>query len=702
MDKRDYWQYCNYKIHSFLNPSNLFSFFCHTCKVRLCTKCLKIHNSNFSSHKVEEVKNEKQKLSIKLEEIDNDNVGININEGDKNNFANNIIINFTGKLDKLDNIFQSIVQEKNEKLNEYKTKKIVVEQKLENPKIKINLEEECKNVKNNYEEFIIKKQASKDLFDSLENLLNNQTFQQNQNSKFNICSNVNNIDISIKQKIKNININFNKNEELNIQNNKKPKNIYKDQDSKEFQKLNDLSFSQILAKKEIFLNENDGVKGQKKKTKLITNSIPVTVKIESKINSNKEKIFKKEEYNPQMDFPKNHISNFQKSTNYNQSIYVNKKIKREREKNKEYNINKEPKFSFYGENKKTKFEVTDDSKIHNNTNEGMIMSFSNSFLNLFNIILNKEGETSISLIKIIGNQTFYEHFPSEQINHKVPFLYSNKFPFLCSRLININNKAFVIGGISFLETDKCGNKFVFRLDYINKQTSKGDIYSVPLRDTLYVHQSHHLIYSELYNFLFVISGKDQTKCEYGIFDKGKEIIKEWKEIDSVKKAKENSICFLLNQKYIFLFGEKTEHDYYTYHENDYEVFDITSIFEDKFGKWKTLMFSTNKDNEAIFRIKIPGIIEEDNNIYILGGYGFGLGRNLNWKISFSDNDEKNENNHKIISSMKTLKIKALNDNGDILSFYGQQKFIKYQDEFHNINIQGRYMKFNKNDFDANF
>jgi hypothetical protein len=168
-----------------------------------------------------------------------------------------------------------------------------------------------------------------------------------------------------------------------------------------------------------------------------------------------------------MDFPKNHISNFQKSTNYNQSIYVNKKIKREREKNKEYNINKEPKFSFYGENKKTKFEVTDDSKIHNNTNEGMIMSFSNSFLNLFNIILNKEGETSISLIKIIGNQTFYEHFPSEQINHKVPFLYSNKFPFLCSRLININNKAFVIGGISFLETDKCGNKFVFRLDYIN-------------------------------------------------------------------------------------------------------------------------------------------------------------------------------------------------------------------------------------------
>ena len=61
------------------------------------------------------------------------------------------------------------------------------------------------------------------------------------------------------------------------------------------------------------------------------------------------------------------------------------------------------------------------------------------------------------------------------------------------------------------------------------------------------------------------------------------------------------------------------------------------------------MFSTNKDNEAIFRIKIPGIIEEDNNIYILGGYGFGLGRNLNWKISFSDNDEKNENNHKIIN-----------------------------------------------------
>ena len=698
MDKRDYWQYCNYKIHSFLNKNNLFSYFCHTCKLRLCVKCIKIHNSNFSSHVVEEIKNEKQKLLIKLKEIEKDNFDTNIINFNENNFANNIILNFIGNLGKLDNIFQAILQEKNEKLYEYKNKKIDVEQKLENPKVKINLEEECKNIKNNYDEFIIKKQASNDLFDSLEDLLNSQ---QNQNSKFNICSNINNIDISNKAKIKNIKINENK--RLNIQNKKERKNIYKEKDSKEIKKENDLFFSQIIENKEISLNETSEIKDQENKSQFTTNTIPKISEIKSEVHFDEVKRLKSDGYIPGMNFEKNYNSIFRGFTDCNQSIYVKRKIQRERAKNKEYNNKKESKFSFDNEpNKKRKLELKNDSKVENNRIKTDDVSYNNSLLYLFNIILNKEGETSLLLIKIIENQIYCEYFPSGQINHKVPFLYRNKFPFLCSRLININNKAFVIGGISFLGTNEIGNKFVFRLDYNNKQNIRGDIYSVPLLDTLYAHKSHHLIYSKLYNFIFVISGKNQTKCEYGILDKNKEKIKAWKEIDSVQKSRENAICFLFNEKYIFLFGEKMEHDYYNCYQYDYEVFDISNISMDTCGKWKTYMFNINKANEAIFKIKIAGIIEDDNNIYILGGYGFELGHNLNWKISFiNDNNEQAESNHKIISSIEILKSKALNEYEGVLSFYGQQNFIKYQDKFHNINIQGKYMNFNINDFDDN-
>ena len=319
----------------------------------------------------------------------------------------------------------------------------------------------------------------------------------------------------------------------------------------------------------------------------------------------------------------------------------------------------------------------------------------NSCLNLFNICLNKEGETSLSLVKIIGNQTFLQQISSEQIIHKVPFINKDRFPCLCSRLININNKAFIIGGIPYLEENDCGNKFVFRLDYFNKEIREPNIYIVSMKETIFPHQSHHLIYSELYNFIFVISGKGQKKCEYGILDKEKKEIKEWKEIDSVNVSKENAICFLLNEKYIFLFGG-INNNYQSY-KYDYEVFNISLISKNKSEKWKTHQFITNKNNKAIFHIKIAGIIETNNNIYILGGFNYGLGPNLNYIISFNEEKNGGGENGKIIESINNCE--SLNKYKDILSFYGQQKFMEYQEKFHNINILGKYTKLSKYELD---
>ena len=209
---------------------------------------------------------------------------------------------------------------------------------------------------------------------------------------------------------------------------------------------------------------------------------------------------------------------------------------------------------------------------------------------------------------------------------------------------------------------------------------------------IFEHIFHHLIYSEVYNIIFVISGRNQRKCEYGILDKNIEKIIEWKEMDSVLKPKENDLCFLLNDKYIFLLGEKTGMQY------NYEVFDISNI--SKKGKWKSYSFIPNNTNVGIFGIKIPGIIEVKDNVYVLGGYQHGIGNNLNWKINFTtDSRDKEDNEFKRIDSIIYLKSDKIQNYDGILSFYGQQKFIKLQDSFANLNILGKNVKFTKSQLD---
>ena len=722
MDKIYYWKYCNFIQHSYFNSTSLFSYFCHNCKRRLCLDCFKKHCSIFSSHNIEEIKNDRQKLEIKLEELQNENFGLKMDAYPNNFSANNIINSFADKLKDLDKIYKKIIEEKNKTLIEYLNNKKDIQEQLENQDNKMNIDEETQNIRNSYDELTLKIKSVNDLFDSLGYLVIKNS-ENNPNQKFNVCSNINNIEFSNTSQFKNININIKENKELNITDNDETNNVYSEIKPKEVIKINDLLFpneNENLDK--ISLNESIKEKVQINQSKLIQNRRPKERQIQYKHNIKLGNIFKNM-FISGIDFPKNYNSNDPRYTSYNNySIYVNRKIQRELAKNDVYNKNyKESKFSFDEEepNKKRKLEITNNTIIpnsddmnfsnnkvifsginnNNNLNNEIEKSFSNnSCFHLFNIRLNKEGETSLSLVKIIGNRTFFEYIPSEQINHKVPFLFFEKFPFLCSRLININNKAFIIGGISYFENNNCGNKFVFRLDYINNKNKRiGNINCLPLKETLFPHQSHHLIYSDLYNFIFVISGKEQKKCEYGIMDKEKKEINEWKEIGSVNKPRENAICFLFNEKYIFLFGDKNDNNNFSYYKYEYEVFNISLISMNKLIHWKTYQFISTKDNKSIFHIKISGIIEEDNNIYILGGYSYGLGNNLNYKISFINDENELENDYKIINTINNCE--AMIKNEEILSFYGQQKFMEYQGKFHNINIQGKYMKFSQYDFD---
>ena len=170
-------------------------------------------------------------------------------------------------------------------------------------------------------------------------------------------------------------------------------------------------------------------------------------------------------------------------------------------------------------------------------------------------------------------------------------------------------------------------------------------------------------------------------------------------MDSVQYPRQNSLCFLVNERYIFIFGEKNKFSNNNY---NYEVFDIYSIFKGKPGIWQNYNFIINRNNESIFNVKIPGIIEIKNNIYVLGGYQYGIGQNLNWKIFFtSDAEDEKDNRNKRITSIVNLRSQSLKDDEKIFSFYGEQKFIKYQNYFINVNMQGKIFEFTQNQLDEN-
>ena len=602
---------------------------------------------------------EAEKIKLFIEEIEREKSL----EYLKNEYLANIkISHFSEQLKKLYTVFENMNVEYNKEYKDIELFKKNIESKLGDKDF--NIDEEIKKIDNKYDILLQKQKLIEEIFYSLNNFVTDKKPTKNINpTNVSLIQNINDFYVSKKvgKEVNKININ---NDECNKISNQ---NKLKEQD-REF-KPNE---------------ENKNIQ-----LKLVSNNF------EDKNNFH---------LNNNNHFLKNEIQNYcdeylnsEKFKNNNEnSIYLNKKIQREKSKGEE-NKN-EQNISFrHNHHKKKKIINTIDKTSDNNKN--IFKNVDN--YNIFNLVLNKEGEVFITFCGNIENEFINITVNEKNIISKILFLQHDKFSFLCSRLININNKAFIIGGKSSIDENDNGSNLVFRMDYIiNKSNNNiGEIMLFPMKNTIYMHQSHNIIYSELYNKIFVISGKNQRKCEYGILDKQKEIIKDWKEMDSVQYPRQNSLCFLVNERYIFLFGEKNKFSNNNY---NYEVFDISSIFEGKQGLWQNYNFIINRNNESIFKVKIPGIIEIDNNIYVLGGYQYGIGQNLNWKISFtSDTEDEQDNKNKTIISIVNLRSQSLKEDEKIFSFYGQQKFIKYQNYFININMQGKIFEFTLNQLDEN-
>lgn len=694
MEKLDFAQFCNFKKHEGNVESYYCLLYCYNCNLSMCSECVLAHNSNPNNvtHKTLEINKEIQDIKKKIHEIKRDKTLFGVSKEERMRIGNTQIREFTEKLSNLNIVFKDMVTAYKKGYDEIQNKKNDLEKRMKNKEK--NLEEEIQMINNNYDELIKKQQSIEELYNSVENMLNNKQIQQKGNNikQLIVCSNINNFNI-----LNNANLIDNKNN--------------------------------IIESKEQKINQKDDFKPLDKEKKIISFSLQKNE--QNKNNINFQSILPKNQIHPNNDSMNLLNINSQKYPSHD-SIYTNKKIQRERTKNYEKNGSESSDYSFdnkeykkrklddinFSQNKDNNSEITSNKnkiisqQINNykvNVNNYYINNISNvsdikekesqidTSFNFYNLRLNKEGEVSISLKSIIDNMSTIKSYGPKEIKHNIPFLHSEKFPFICSRLVNIDNKAFIIGGKSYFDNNNQGNCLVFRINFVNNINNNGykEVFSSPLKSTNFPHQSHHLIYSKLYNTIFVISGKNQKACEYGILDKSKDLIQEWKEMDSVRYPRENALCFLFNEKYIYLFNDKIE---LNSNESEYDVFDISNLD----GKWKNFSVKTNNDNRAIFGTKIAGIIESGKNIYVLGGSVYGLGNNLNWKITFTEDEkDQTDNEYKRIDSIFNLPINKINKSKGILSFYGQQRFVKYHDYFMNINIQGKDIQFQQNHFDEN-
>ena len=276
---------------------------------------------------------------------------------------------------------------------------------------------------------------------------------------------------------------------------------------------------------------------------------------------------------------------------------------------------------------------------------------------------------------------------SSDIVHTEDFLYSEKFPYPYCRLVNINNKAYVIGGNKQDDFNDLGNNFCFQIycQRNEEDSSLDKVICTPMKFTNYRHQSHCLLYSDKYKTIFVLSGHNQKKCEYAkINEKG--CITEWEELLPLKEPREDCLGFLFNEKYIFLIGGKKYEE-----NNNYEVFDFSSLYENRRPMWKHYRIEYNFINKNLFDSKGSGIIEYKNKIYILGGYNNSK-EVSSWKITFST--FKDEININRIESFSMNSFENISKSKGY-SFLGEPKFINFGNNYYNIGCGGRCKSISK-------
>lgn len=279
--------------------------------------------------------------------------------------------------------------------------------------------------------------------------------------------------------------------------------------------------------------------------------------------------------------------------------------------------------------------------------------------------------------------------------------YHKSFPFQNCRIININNSSYIIGGKLNDDTSKLnsnnelGVKNCYKIIYNKDIENKIKFKILKLSPTLFEHQSHTLLYLHKYNTIVLCSGRKQKICEYLNLDNN-DINNKWKFLYPLRKCRENAICLLFNEKYIFLIGGTDDNGQLN---EDYDVLNYNVLLNNKYQcYWKTYSF---KDNNILLEQKGSGIIYCNDNIFIFGGFNLN-NEFLSWKINFEQENEEQmdfnkndfENKYKINSVVPCSNInnyinEHYNNNNNSFSFCGEQVFINYKEFFVSISFGGK-------------
>ena len=297
-------------------------------------------------------------------------------------------------------------------------------------------------------------------------------------------------------------------------------------------------------------------------------------------------------------------------------------------------------------------------------------------------------------------------FSSNEIKHKKIFHYTEFVPYTQSQLINIsNNNAFLVGGYFLNYTIEKGCCDVYRIHYEKKENDNiGILHCENLKNTKFQHKLEALIYSKSHNRIFVLSGSNTVKCEYGQLNNEKTDILQWTEIQHNRYPRQNCTSCLLNDRFIFLIGGQTPSNYINEYFYNYEVYDINEI-NDIYTKvqpngWKQYNLEINFVNKELFFTPFSGLITNNNNLYILGGYNEKLKSFHNFKIDFLKFcDERHKTDTFKINTVSLIKNKKINNKNIFYKFLGQQIFIKKDQDFFNVNGQGKGIIINKMDLE---
>ena len=614
----------------------------------------------------------------------NNNSHNNINNNSNINYRNNNTININNNSNNNNN--NNIIQNKKIIFEKINNNNIFLSGDIfqNTQKSDINKKEEDKKIQNE-EQKIIKERVDNSMYFKIEFDKNKNTKEEVETNKNKNENNKNN-----NKKIVNQNINNNINIKL-IENENKKKDIIKDkpnnmhsinteknkQKEKENDKLNSFNKNNILLN---FINDIQDKNGNnlinKKKKREESNSKEKAPFLNDIYNQNDKKLkidnqnnfFKNSSPKKELkEEEKNNITNINNSIiNNNNNIIIPKEIKKN-EKIKYL-------FGLSGKLKEVEMgEIIDNDKVYED-------------IELERIVVLTELKNDTALIK---------YFNHNQITYEKNNIYSSKFPYKASRLVTINNEAFVIGGRINNYIDNIGVTLCFKISFINNNNNGGlgEIKCKFMRNTNFRHHSHSVLYSKLYNTIFVLAGHYQNKCEYAKLNNKGEIDK-WEEMLPIKRPREDPINFLLNDKFIYLLGGIKDKGKGNTNNDSYDVFDISTLFDNGLPPtWKQINVTTDQYTKPLFEALGPGIVELNNKIYVLGGLRKEKEEFMAWKISF--NERKIEKIEKFETN-DTFKEKKN------FSFLGQQLFMLYDDNYVNINWYGKCEVFHRNLFNNSF